>query len=126
MLLAIGAVSGLLGIGLLSYEYYHTLQEQRQREAAALQRQQEEAAARRAQEETRQRQAEFAQQLEQARRAIADRAWNWSLAATVRWSGPPPSIPTTQRWPPPAPSYSMPGIPALWSKPVLTPLLDWS
>jgi len=76
VLLAICAVSGLLGIGLLSYEYYHTLQEQRQREAAALQRQQEEAATRLVQEETRQREAEFAQQLEQARRAIADGAWN--------------------------------------------------
>jgi formylglycine-generating enzyme required for sulfatase activity len=76
VLLAICAVSGLSGIGLLSYEYYHTLQEQRQREAAALQRQQEEAATRLVQEETRQREAEFAKHLEQARKAIADRAWD--------------------------------------------------
>ncbi len=76
VLLAVFAVSGLSGIGLLSYEYYHTLQEQRQREAAALQRQQEEEAVQRAQAETREREAEFAKHLEQARKAIADRSWD--------------------------------------------------
>ena len=76
ILLAVFAVSGLSGIGLLSYEYYHTLQEQRQREAAALQRQQEEEAAQRTQAVIREREAEFAKHLEQARKAIADRAWD--------------------------------------------------
>jgi formylglycine-generating enzyme required for sulfatase activity/serine/threonine protein kinase len=76
VLLVVFAVSGLSGIGLLSYEYYHTLQEQRQREAAALQRQQEEEEARHAQEQTRQREAEFAKHLDQARKALVDRAWD--------------------------------------------------
>jgi len=76
VLLAVFVVSGLSGISLLSYEYYHTLQEQRQREAAILQRQQEEAAVQRAQAETREREAEFAKHLEQARKAIADQLWD--------------------------------------------------
>ncbi|MFZ1830664.1 MAG: SUMF1/EgtB/PvdO family nonheme iron enzyme [Candidatus Competibacteraceae bacterium] len=76
VLLAVFAVSGMSGVGLLSYQYYHTLQEQRQRETAALQRQQEAAATQRTQEETRQREAEFAKYLEQGRKAIADRTWD--------------------------------------------------
>ena len=76
VLLAVFAISGMSGVGLLSYQYYQTLQEQRQRETAALQRQQEEEATQRAQEETRQREAEFAKHLEQGRKAIAERAWD--------------------------------------------------
>ncbi len=76
VLLAVIAVSGVSGVSLLSYEYYQALQEQRQREAADLQRQQEEAEARHAQEAARQRQAEFAKYLEQARKAMADGAWD--------------------------------------------------
>ncbi len=76
VLLAVIAVSSVSGVSLLSYEYYHVLQEQRQREAAAVQRQQEEEEAQRTQEAARQREVEFTQHLEQARKAITDRAWD--------------------------------------------------
>ncbi|MEZ5585306.1 MAG: SUMF1/EgtB/PvdO family nonheme iron enzyme, partial [Candidatus Competibacteraceae bacterium] len=70
------AVSGLSGIGLLSYEYYQSIQEQRRFEAAALKKQQEEAAAQRAREVARQREAELTGYIDQARKFIASRAWD--------------------------------------------------
>ena len=79
ILVMVFAISGLSGVGLLGYQYYGSLQEQRQREAAAaLQRQQEEEK-RLAQEEGQSREAEVARYLEQARQAMT--AANWELAA---------------------------------------------
>ena len=75
VLLTVFAVSGLLGIGLLTYEYYQTWQEQRQREASALQ-QQETAQHNTAQAQ--QREVGIMSHLEQARRAITNK--NWVLA----------------------------------------------
>lgn len=76
VLLTVFAASGLSGIGLLSYEYYQTVQTQRAQEAAAAQRQQEASAAAQRQQESDARVAELAQRLDQARKAIAERAWD--------------------------------------------------
>ncbi|HCB12768.1 MAG TPA: hypothetical protein DEP36_04260 [Gammaproteobacteria bacterium] len=70
------AISGLSGIGLLSYEYYQAIQGQRQLEAAALKKQQEEAMAQHAQEVARQREAELTGYIDQARKFIASREWD--------------------------------------------------
>ncbi|MBS1221448.1 MAG: serine/threonine protein kinase [Proteobacteria bacterium] len=78
ILLMVFAVSSLSGIGMLAYQYFNAVQEQRQREAAALQQRQQEEAARLAQEAVRNREAEIARYLEQARGAI--NATNWTLA----------------------------------------------
>ncbi|MDG4550097.1 MAG: SUMF1/EgtB/PvdO family nonheme iron enzyme [Candidatus Contendobacter sp.] len=80
ILVTVFAVAGLSGAGLLAYQYYDTLQEQRQQEAAALQqRQQEEEAARLAQEAAQNRAVEVTRHLDQARNAITLK--NWTLAA---------------------------------------------
>lgn len=80
VLLMVFAASGLSGIGLLAYQYFDTLREQRQRDAAALQQRQQEEAARLAQEAARNRELEIARYLEQAHSAIT--ANNRTLAAT--------------------------------------------
>ena len=79
VLIAIFAVSGLSGIGLIAYQYYDATQAQRQQEAAASQQRQREEQARLAQEAAQKRETEIASHLEQARGAIA--AKNWALAA---------------------------------------------
>ncbi len=79
ILMMVFAISGLSGIGLLGYEYYHALQEQQRQAAAAAQQtqqqRQEEDNARIAQEEARQRDQEFARYLGQSRSAIATKDW---------------------------------------------------
>ncbi len=80
ILVTVFAIAGLSGAGLLAYQYYDTLREQRQQEATALQkRQQEEEAARLAQEAAQSREVEIARHLDQARNAITLK--NWTLAA---------------------------------------------
>ncbi len=93
ILITVFLVSGISGIGLLSYQYYSNLQEQRQREQVALERQNEEEATRLAQEETRQRDTEFAKYIEQARKAIADRGWDRARLALERASALDPNHP---------------------------------
>ena len=80
VLLMVFAASGLSGIGLLAYQYFGTLRDQHQRDAAALQQRQQEEEARLAQEAARNRELEIARYLEQARSAIT--ANNRTLAAT--------------------------------------------
>ena len=80
ILMAVFAIAGLSGAGLLAYQYYDAMQEQRQHEAAALQQRQQEEEARRLQESAQNREAEIAGYLEQARNAITTK--NWPLAAT--------------------------------------------
>ena len=80
ILMIIFAVSGLLGLGLLAFEYYHMLQDQRQQEAAALQQQMEQEEAARRARTTQRQEAEITRHVEQARKAMTGR--NWSLAAT--------------------------------------------
>lgn len=75
-LVAVFAISGLSGIGLLGYEYYRSTEEPRQREAAELQRRQEEEAARLAREESQQRESEINTYLEQARASITNKEWD--------------------------------------------------
>lgn len=78
VLLAVFAISGLSGTGLLTYEYYQAFQEQRRQEAAAQrqrQQQEEEALARHAREEDQRREADIAGHIEQFRSAMANRAW---------------------------------------------------
>lgn len=75
------AISGLLGTGLLGYEYYKDFQERRRQEATARQKQQqqeEEEIVRRAQEEAQQREEDLVHYIEQARGAIAKK--NWAVA----------------------------------------------
>ncbi|MFO1425006.1 MAG: SUMF1/EgtB/PvdO family nonheme iron enzyme [Candidatus Competibacteraceae bacterium] len=80
ILVTVFAVAGLSGAGLLAYQYYDTVSERRQQEAAELQqRQQEEETARLAQEAAQNREAEIARHLDQARNAITLK--NWTLAA---------------------------------------------
>ncbi|MDS4031028.1 MAG: SUMF1/EgtB/PvdO family nonheme iron enzyme [Candidatus Contendobacter sp.] len=80
ILVTVFVVAGLSGAGLLAYQYYDTLREQRRQEAAALQkRQQEEEAARLIQEAAQNREVEIARHLDQARNAITLK--NWTLAA---------------------------------------------
>jgi formylglycine-generating enzyme required for sulfatase activity/serine/threonine protein kinase len=77
VLLVVFVSAGLLGAGLLAYEYYQSYQEQSQREAAALQRGQAEEAERRTQEDTARKQEEaIAHSLEQTRKAMADKQWD--------------------------------------------------
>jgi formylglycine-generating enzyme required for sulfatase activity len=76
MLIAAFAISGLSGIGLLSYTYYQTAQEERRREATELQQRQEEAAAHQARESSQRREAEIRTNLEQARTFIATKDWD--------------------------------------------------
>mgnify|MGYP001459903933 FL=1 len=81
ILMTVFAVSGLLGIGLLAFEAYHTFRDRSQQEIAAQQqRLEQEEAARRAQVAAQRRETEITRYVEQARWAIANR--NWSLAAT--------------------------------------------
>lgn len=79
--LMVFAISGLLGTGLLGYEYYKDFQERRRQEATARQKQQqqeEEEIVRRAQEEAQQREEDLVHYIEQARGAIAKK--NWAVA----------------------------------------------
>ncbi|MCP5159554.1 MAG: SUMF1/EgtB/PvdO family nonheme iron enzyme [Gammaproteobacteria bacterium] len=76
VLLSVFAISGLSGISLLSYEYYQAAQTQRQLEIAALEKQQKEELAQLAQEAARQRETELIGYIDQARKAIASRAWD--------------------------------------------------
>jgi formylglycine-generating enzyme required for sulfatase activity/serine/threonine protein kinase len=77
VLLVVFVSTGLLGVGLLAYEYYQSYQEQSQREAEALQRGQAEEAERRTRKEVDREQGEaIAHSLEQMRKAMADRQWD--------------------------------------------------
>ncbi len=81
ILMIVFAVSGLLGIGLLAFEYYQTFRDRSQQEAAARHQQlEQENAARRAQAAAERQEGEITRYIEQARRAMTGR--NWSLATT--------------------------------------------
>ncbi len=79
LLIIVFTVLGLSGIGLLAYQAYDTLQQQRQQEAVELQKYQQAEAVRLAQEQAKTRDAEVVHYLEQARNAI--NAKDWTLAA---------------------------------------------
>lgn len=74
LLFTVFAVAGVSGAGILAYEYFKTLQEQRQRETEA---QQHQEAAQRGDEEAQRREAEIVGHIDQARRAITNK--NWTL-----------------------------------------------
>jgi formylglycine-generating enzyme required for sulfatase activity/serine/threonine protein kinase len=75
-LLPVFAISVACGLGLLGYQYYQSIDEQNQREAAELQRRQEQQAAGHTQEESQQRETEIRANLEQARASIAAKDWD--------------------------------------------------
>lgn len=80
ILLAVFAVSGLAGVGLLGYQYYQSTQEARQKAAVEQLQRQQEAQARYDQETAQARFEEATRHIEQARTAMA--ASNWDLAST--------------------------------------------
>jgi len=80
ILLAVFAVSGLAGVGLLGYQYYQSIQEERQKAAIEQLQRQKEAQAHYDQETAQARFQEATRHIEQARAAMS--ASNWDLAST--------------------------------------------
>ncbi len=87
ILVTVFVVSGLSSASLLAYQYYDALQEQHQREAAALQQRQQAEEARLTQEAANNREAEMARYIEQARSAITAKDWPLATAYLERAAG---------------------------------------